>query len=706
MPTKVLASGTITFGNEEGVNAPGLMLGGECSKCCGECSCDPGTDPPDTVTLTFSGLANTIRGPDLIGLNFSAQWGSGAAGVVKEQGGEPGPITAVELTSGGSGYAVLGRQEPTLVVSGGVDNGTGLVCSWTFSTNNPTGLVTWTATAGTVTAGGNGYIDGESLAIDAEDPSVTVQQGAVTVRTARSEPTANMEVSGTGTGATLTPNYTQSEGEDGRPVWSVTSVTIHDGGSGYTAGDPVFLNLTDGTVVGNGFFDGAASVDQDGAVIGVTITDGGTFYRDTGVVESLTVTDGGEFYREDPDLPPIVAAVTVTLSQPLYATGSGASLSATVDQTVASETFGQITAVTIDDGGSGYLAWDWITGPCCETWYEGREFVLRRVDVAGSCCYEYATCGFTVNASLAPVSASVGRDFFRCPWSAEGYPETCGSYVSTTDPAGDCDDISFELSNERGVTATLTAGGEYIEGEWPINPQSVTFSFGGATQGGERIDPGTLVNFWPTDYTRNEYPTNVPEGSLCSASVYSNEGVGNSTYVEVHAGFCGSGTHDFPEINPTDDEFSAVVIYTCPCRYAAVVAVTELLSTGVWDDPNTDPNTRDPLRRRYAAWRQSVWDGGVVESSTGWPSSSDFEWSLVSCFITFRSSAAADPYEDWTPTGGTSLDPWPVFDALNLPPSGSFQAGQFAGLSERSNLPGGFASPPPPDGLVSWTITQ
>lgn len=680
------------------------MLGSQCNPCCTECSCAPETSPPETVTVSFSGLANTVRGPDLIGLNFSAAWGSGASGVVKEQGGEPGPVTSVELTSGGSGYAVIGRETPTLVVSGGA--GAGLVCSWIFSANNPAALVTWSATSGTVSAGGTGYADGDAITIGGGALDVTVAEGEATVRTARAAPTASFSVYGDGTGALLTPTYTQGIGAGGRPVWSVTSIAINDAGSGYTNGSSIFLDITDGVVEGGQYFSGTVTVDEDGAITGVTISDGGSFYRDTGVVEAVTITDGGEFYRENPELPPIVASVTVTLAQPLYATGSGAALSATVDQTVTSPTFGQVSAVTITNGGSGYLAWDWITGPCCETTYDGKSFVLRRVDVAGSCCYEYVSCGLTVNASLAPVSASVGRDLFRCPWPLEGYPESCGSFSWTSESVGNCDEVSFTLENDRGVTVTISAGGEYVEGSWPGNPASATFSFGGATQGGTRIDPGTLIASTPSDYTRNEYPTSVPEGSLCSASVYSDDAVGLGTGVTVSAGFCGSGSHPYPEINPTYNQFSAVVIYTCPCRYSSVVAIYELLSTGVWDDPNEDPDTRDPLRRRYAAWRTSIWDGGIAESGDGWPGSGDFDWTLVSCTIEFRSSAAAWPYETWTPTGGTLLDPWPLFDALNPPDPSTFQGAQFAGLSSRSGLPGSYASPGTPAGTVSWTIIQ
>lgn len=78
-----------------------------------------------------------------------------------------------------------------------------------------------------------------------------------------------------------------------------------------------------------------------------------------GPITSVTLTNGGSGYAQlaaDPADPPLVAEVTVTVNQEPPGGGSGAVVTATVDDDTASPTFGQIIALTLVDGGDGYLS--------------------------------------------------------------------------------------------------------------------------------------------------------------------------------------------------------------------------------------------------------------------------------------------------------------------------------------------------------------
>jgi hypothetical protein len=505
---------------------------------------------PSTGTATIRCASESRQ---LITVSLSSCFGSGATAEVTAPVGyeraDMGPISAVAY-SPGSGYAKLGREAPTLTVSGGT--GAGLTVTPTATaTNDSCGIPTWSITAVTF-SGGTGYENGEALTVTTKAGDTTKAAAVLTVQTApRSQPTLTASVSG-GTGATLTPTLASNGGSpqtwgvasvsvsgttsgytDGASVtfsygagvteqaaavatiktaratptitasvaggsgasltvtlsqspttpsdtalWHVDSVTVANGGTGYTDGDPVTFTVTDGTEVvaasgtiqtarenpnltpyvwgsngttagvgaslsatmavsgdywtvtgitinngGSGYEVGEyiwyseldpsvdssppyyveqlggywiTSVDGSGAITGialdsdnypdgglyykqsdviqsvtitedgdyykattsiarVVVTNGGQYYYYTGIPTGVTVTSGGAYYREDASLPPYVADVTVTINQLMPSEGTGAELSAVIDTDTGSATFGQVT-VSIADGGDGYLA--------------------------------------------------------------------------------------------------------------------------------------------------------------------------------------------------------------------------------------------------------------------------------------------------------------------------------------------------------------
>lgn len=437
------------------------MLGAKCSPCCkdtdtGPCSCVEG-ELPATVTVSLSGPMGTKeQGPNLLPLSFTSCFGSGAEGHAVAPGGTPGedngPISSAALTKQGSGYAVLGREAPSLSLGndnstpadvtitlheytdscgrplwrvdsisvnddgeGYIDGdalvitaaeGTTVVTEATgkitiryeptieVTTEDGTGAEftvaveqtkaepsTWTITGVTFTGDTSGYVDGQSVTFGGEY-AVEVEPAAAVIRTVRVKPTvAVVADSAGGTGAVLTAtlaaNGTTPE------TWRASEVFIDYPGTGYGQGQIFLIAAVDGVAASQApvIIQGT---DQDGGITAVDFEVGnrGEYYKPTdelhfielteggewsiGEIVSIAVTDGGVYYAEDDSLPAIVADIEVKVNQLWPSEGSGAELSAVVDDTPGSATFGQITSVTVDDGGENYLGWRWIYACDCE----------------------------------------------------------------------------------------------------------------------------------------------------------------------------------------------------------------------------------------------------------------------------------------------------------------------------------------------------
>ena len=130
-------------------------------------------------------------------------------------------------------------------------------------------------------------------------------------------------------------------------------------------------------------------------------------YPDAGVIENVVVVYGGDYCREDPSLPPYVSNVTVNIGP---SNGSGAILSVVIDDNVSSSTFGQITDITIQDGGSGYTSGEGVvSGPTSTTTQltlfecSPRDIHPNRTPrVNGKCpCALGVKCCETVNSSAS-----------------------------------------------------------------------------------------------------------------------------------------------------------------------------------------------------------------------------------------------------------------------------------------------------------------
>jgi hypothetical protein len=179
-----------------GMYPVGLMLGSECSPCCGA-PCDLCTtgELPETLTVTFSGLQDQTRSPDLISIGFGACFGSGGAAKATAPGGDrdtaAGPISSIELTSPGFGYAKRARVEPELTISlaGNEDAAFSILLE---QADDACGIPTWSVSGVTITSPGTGYTYGEQVSFSPQ-PETTAEQTAFgTIITAIEEPTATL----------------------------------------------------------------------------------------------------------------------------------------------------------------------------------------------------------------------------------------------------------------------------------------------------------------------------------------------------------------------------------------------------------------------------------------------------------------------------------------------------------------------------------
>jgi hypothetical protein len=191
--------------------------------------------------------------------------GSGAVAIVRdvnigttpEPAGNsgPGPITDIDMVTGGSGYAVLGREQPTVGVSAA------------------------------------------------------------------------------STAVTFTLSYAEEAGECDIPYWRISGITAAGPTGAFTPQTLTVSPLNSAT-------------EEVAAVLSL----------DTA---GASVVSGGKYYKESSALTPYTWTLSTTIVQLTPSAGSGAVLTPVVDTSPGSPTFGTITSVTIDDGGSDYVAWKW-----------------------------------------------------------------------------------------------------------------------------------------------------------------------------------------------------------------------------------------------------------------------------------------------------------------------------------------------------------
>lgn len=218
---------------------------------------------PDAINGTITYIA-----PPHIPLSFNSCFGAGAT--AKITGLTNGSVSDIEVTNGGSGYAIPAKISPTISISGGSGNGA------TFA-------------------------------------------------------------------VVLSPVYDECSVIS---YWTIGSVSIISGGSGYTNNQILSVTAAPGDTV---IYPTEAIIQTgpNGEIVAIDI-------RPT-CPWCWWHPPHGAYYREDPTLPPVVDNITITINQPpSNNNGYGAVLIPVVDTNLSSPTFGQIIDITIVNGGNSY----------------------------------------------------------------------------------------------------------------------------------------------------------------------------------------------------------------------------------------------------------------------------------------------------------------------------------------------------------------
>lgn len=391
----------------------------------GSASASGGKDYADTSPGTITLGAGTTRevSPEIT-LNASGGVLSGAsideAGKVYIQYDYDGGLTEVKkvaVLAAGSGYAKLGREEPTLKFSG---SGTGATFTPTLEAQKDSCDLDYWEITSVKASGGTKYTDGAPLTITlATSDDKSEEAGKVTLYT-REEPTVTANaVSGEGSGASFSVTLTKSD--DLPRTWGVSKLAITSGGSGYKGSVAIeFKAEGDADTISDAVATAAAN--DSGVIASVSLQAAGSYYLDQGVAIETETTDGGFYYRENKALPPYVASVSIFIDQAAGSDGSGAVITPTIESDTSSGKFGTITKLKITEAGSGYTLFGGstdctYTGPCSLALkFPGREkapevtlndAVFRSSEAVGDC--NALPEGATVLHSIGEGSVSLER---------------------------------------------------------------------------------------------------------------------------------------------------------------------------------------------------------------------------------------------------------------------------------------------------------
>lgn len=464
-----------------------------------------GGGPLSSVTLTNGGAGYAEIGRAApVGLSVGGGSGSGAEFSVSVSPADPDncgrplwQIESVEVTKAGTDYvheeeltvylgtdefeylpAVLKLQtvaiEPTLSAAASSVAGTGAVFGVVLE-QTQTSPNRWSVSDVTVESAGENYETGDTVLFTLDDGAEVIP-AAATIVCVHIEPDLEVEVFGPGSGAvfsfTLEPFETY-----GRDYWRVATLTPTVAGTGYTNGATLRVKAQFGS------FDDPQSywtiqTDASGGVVAATRTTEGRFWKNAGLVkfveileggsyyktspdtDSVVVQAGGLFYKTDPTAPTLVADVTVEIVQTWPSQGSGEVITAEVDDDIDSPTFGKIVALTLENGGDGFLSWAYELLSCCIQNWNGKTVIAKK-SLSEPCVYEKDCCQF----GTVRIKYNGQND----PPDAKIY-NGCGvEFEVTTEPPYTCDAISFQGVDlfETGTISVSPAPAGFAEDDYP-----------------------------------------------------------------------------------------------------------------------------------------------------------------------------------------------------------------------------------------------
>lgn len=234
----------------------GNALGIDASCCCGggggddvKCGCKDRPDfnkLPAEIKVKISDIqeVSTYKVYNLCVLMFNSCFGSGAAGIATEPGGDPetdaGPISEVVLTSPGSGYAKYGRTSPSLSF-GNVGDTPATVSINLTSFSDECGCPLWGVESITVLDGGSGFPQSDLVSIVPSVGDTEIEPAVGVLRAPRQQPVINAAATA-GTGATFTVSVQASSTAIMAETWAISEVSLTGATSGYQNNDKLIFS--------------------------------------------------------------------------------------------------------------------------------------------------------------------------------------------------------------------------------------------------------------------------------------------------------------------------------------------------------------------------------------------------------------------------------------------------------------------------------
>lgn len=381
------------------------------------------------------------------------------------------------------------RVEPTLSIAGNADCTVNLeefqdVTGFNPQTGEPIYSAFWRIASVDVIEGGSNYTSCSQLSITFPSGTGVAQHAFVSARV-NGPPSATVAVSSSaGLGASLSVTF-EEDTFSFCGSWGVVSVSIANGGSGYEIGD--LVEITSNATVGmfGGFVGSVSDVSEGGEILAVSIDQPGQYfargplasvvvespgaYWGSGSISGVNITSGGKYWATDKSAEPHVSPVTVEALPCQREGGTPATLAATIDTNTNSPTFGQITGVTIENGGNCYRAFSHELANCGTGVLNGKTYKIP----GNGCFYSGCRDGFQIvveykGESEKPVvfirNLTIAGACYFIPLSV------------VDEPPFSCSDLEFTVSHpiHSAVNVTVSAAeNDLFIIEQAVNAESI-----------------------------------------------------------------------------------------------------------------------------------------------------------------------------------------------------------------------------------------
>lgn len=364
-----------------------------------------------------------------------------------------GAVSEINVTNGGSGYAreIILRVQPTVTAAAQSTNGSNASFLVALQSNNDD-PESWYVSSVTVSDGGSGYTGTEPLSFSVAQGDTIEFQAWGQIVVGRVQPTLSASAAG-GSGAVLSVTLSQTtDWNTGAAAWEVASVSVVDGGSGYTDGGAVTFTVDDGVEIPWSAAAATVTTTREEPTVSASVQ---TWSSASGAALSVTIQSGGQNNW-------VVASVSVTSGGSGYSQYD--SVAFTTPDTEGSPAYGYVSSV--DENGA-------VTGVAI-TWggsYWRSTGVIQSVEMSAGGLY-YKSTGSIVSVAMQDVGSYV-----RLQHTGQAEVDTPVVSISSRTGRGakaeaDVDATVQSPTFGQVVSVRVTAGGEkyFLAGSgWIIN---------------------------------------------------------------------------------------------------------------------------------------------------------------------------------------------------------------------------------------------